>query len=150
MPWRRAWLPHPLQYSCLENPWTEEPDGLQSMVHKEPDTTKRLSTHSVNIIFRCTGKPHTHTNPQNSFIAWSKYWTHSISQVCLYLCKLSCVETQLHPCMHILSLATLMLSSYNADHYGPESLKYLLILCSPLQKQFFEPWSIRCIREGRN
>ena len=20
----------PLQYSCLENPWTEEPDGLQS------------------------------------------------------------------------------------------------------------------------
>ena len=21
----------PLQYSCLENPWTEEPDGLQSM-----------------------------------------------------------------------------------------------------------------------
>ena len=22
---------NPLQYSCLENPWTEEPDGLQSM-----------------------------------------------------------------------------------------------------------------------
>ena len=21
----------PLQYSCLENPWTGEPDGLQSM-----------------------------------------------------------------------------------------------------------------------
>ena len=21
----------PLQYSCLENPWTEEPGGLQSM-----------------------------------------------------------------------------------------------------------------------
>ena len=21
---------HPLQYSCLENPWTEEPGGLQS------------------------------------------------------------------------------------------------------------------------
>ena len=22
---------NPLQYSCLENPWTEEPSGLQSM-----------------------------------------------------------------------------------------------------------------------
>ena len=22
---------HPLQYSCLENPWTEEPGGLQSI-----------------------------------------------------------------------------------------------------------------------
>ena len=22
---------YPLQYSCLENPWTEEPSGLQSM-----------------------------------------------------------------------------------------------------------------------
>ena len=22
---------NPLQYSCLENPWTEEPGGLQSM-----------------------------------------------------------------------------------------------------------------------
>ena len=27
---------HRLQYSCLENPWTEEPGGLQSMAgHKE-------------------------------------------------------------------------------------------------------------------
>ena len=23
---------NPLQYSCLENPWTEEPGGLQSIV----------------------------------------------------------------------------------------------------------------------
>ena len=30
---------NPLHYSCLENPWTEEPGGLQSM-----DTTERLST----------------------------------------------------------------------------------------------------------
>ena len=22
---------NPVQYSCLENPWAEEPDGLQSM-----------------------------------------------------------------------------------------------------------------------
>ena len=22
---------YPLQYSCLKNPWTKEPDGLQSM-----------------------------------------------------------------------------------------------------------------------
>ena len=28
-PWGRKW--NPLQYSCLESPWTEEPGGLQSM-----------------------------------------------------------------------------------------------------------------------
>ena len=32
---------NPLQYSCLENPsWTKEPGGLQSMTHKESDTTE--------------------------------------------------------------------------------------------------------------
>ena len=31
----------PLQYSCLENPWTEEPGGLHSPgCRKEPDTTE--------------------------------------------------------------------------------------------------------------
>ena len=29
---------NPLQYSCLENPWTEEPGGLQSMRVTESDT----------------------------------------------------------------------------------------------------------------
>ena len=38
---------NPLQYSCLEIPWTEEPGGLQSMgVAKKLDTTERLSTHT--------------------------------------------------------------------------------------------------------
>ena len=32
---------YPFQYSCLENPWTEEPGGLQSIgSHKESDTTE--------------------------------------------------------------------------------------------------------------
>ena len=31
---------NPLQYSCLENPWTEEPGGLQSRGHKKPDTAE--------------------------------------------------------------------------------------------------------------
>ena len=26
---------HPLQYSCLENPWTEDPGGLQSGVEHD-------------------------------------------------------------------------------------------------------------------
>ena len=30
-----------LQYSCLENPWTEEPGGLQSMGSQESDTTQQ-------------------------------------------------------------------------------------------------------------
>ena len=44
----------PLQYSCLENPWTEEPDGLQSMgVTKRWNRMKRPSTHT---------HAHTHTH----------------------------------------------------------------------------------------
>ena len=30
---------NPLQYSCLEIPWTEEPGGLQSMGPQDSDTT---------------------------------------------------------------------------------------------------------------
>jgi len=30
-------------------PWTEKPDGLQSIVSKELDTTKRLSTLTVSL-----------------------------------------------------------------------------------------------------
>ena len=30
---------NPLQYSCLGNLWTEEPDGLQSVWSRELDTT---------------------------------------------------------------------------------------------------------------
>ena len=30
---------YPLQYSCLENPWTEEPSGLQSMGSQKVDIT---------------------------------------------------------------------------------------------------------------
>ena len=29
---------NPLQYSCLENPWTEEPSGIQSTGLHESDT----------------------------------------------------------------------------------------------------------------
>ena len=31
---------NPIQYSCLEIPWTEEPGGLQSMGLQESDTTE--------------------------------------------------------------------------------------------------------------
>ena len=31
---------NPLQYSCLENPWTEEPGGYSPWGCKESDTTK--------------------------------------------------------------------------------------------------------------
>ena len=35
----------PLHYSCLENPMTEEPSGLQAMGSEESDTTERLHFH---------------------------------------------------------------------------------------------------------
>ena len=34
---------NPPQYSCLENPWTEEPGGLQSLGLQELDTTEPLN-----------------------------------------------------------------------------------------------------------
>ena len=34
--------------------------GYSPWVHKELDMTERLSRHSMSVIFRCTGKPHTH------------------------------------------------------------------------------------------
>ena len=36
----------PLQYPCLENPWTEEPSGLQSMGSQSRTRVKGVSTHA--------------------------------------------------------------------------------------------------------
>ena len=44
---------NPLQYSCLGNPWTEEPGGLQSMgshVTEESGTTELLNNNKYAII----------------------------------------------------------------------------------------------------
>ena len=38
---------NPLQYSCLENPWTEELGGLQSMGRKESDMTEWFDIYPV-------------------------------------------------------------------------------------------------------
>ena len=38
-PWRRAWQPTPV-FLPGESPWTEEPGGLQWIVHKESDMTE--------------------------------------------------------------------------------------------------------------
>ena len=45
----------PLQYSCLENPWTEEPGRLQSMGSLRVGTTERLHFH---ISLSCIGGGH--------------------------------------------------------------------------------------------
>ena len=54
----------PLQYSCLENPWTEEPGGLQSMGLRLSDFTftfhfhaleKEMATHSGVFAWRIPG-----------------------------------------------------------------------------------------------
>ena len=51
MPWRRQGNPTPV-FLPGESPWTQEPDGLQSMVSQELDMTERLThTHT-----------HTHTH----------------------------------------------------------------------------------------
>ena len=37
---------NPFQYSCLENPWTEEPGRLQFMGCKKSDTIEHLTMHT--------------------------------------------------------------------------------------------------------
>ena len=37
-----------LQYSCLGNPWTEEPGGLQTRGSQELDTPERLDNNNNN------------------------------------------------------------------------------------------------------
>ena len=43
---------NPLQFSCLENPWTEEPGGLWG--YKESDRTGQISMHTGYIVTRKT------------------------------------------------------------------------------------------------
>ena len=52
-----------LQYSCLENSWTEEPGRLQSMDHKESDTTQH--THYT----------HTHLFDYKHIMAGLPWWS---------------------------------------------------------------------------
>ena len=37
---------NPLQYSCLENSWTEEPSRLNTWGHRQLDTVERMSTYT--------------------------------------------------------------------------------------------------------
>ena len=39
---------NPFQYSCLGNPWTEDPGGLQSMSLQKGHTTQQLNNNSFN------------------------------------------------------------------------------------------------------
>ena len=41
---------NPLQYSCLEIPWTEQSGRLQSMGHKDSDATQQLSSVQYSIV----------------------------------------------------------------------------------------------------
>ena len=47
----------PLQYSCLENPWMEEPGRLQSMGSLRVDTTERLHFHFLLSCIEGNGNP---------------------------------------------------------------------------------------------
>ena len=66
IPWRRIWQPTPV--SCLENPWTEEPGGLQSMVWLR-------AGHDWNDL--------AHTQPQTT-VSWELvfFWATGISSHC--------------------------------------------------------------------
>ena len=44
---------NPLQYPCLENPWTEEPGGLQSIASQESDMTEWLSHTTSEGVIHC-------------------------------------------------------------------------------------------------
>ena len=75
---------NPLQYSCLEIPWTGEPGGTTPWVVKESDTTEWLSTNArcsrLFLYFPC---PRPGTNHTTKHLApfrnedLSIRWTHS-------------------------------------------------------------------------
>ena len=55
---------NPPQYSCLENPWTEESGGLQSTGSQSQTRLRRLSTHAC----ASPGSPHHHFQHRPSCI----------------------------------------------------------------------------------
>ena len=76
-----------LQYSCLENPWMEEPDGLQSMGSLKSDTTERLHFHfSLSCIGEGNGNPLWCSfleNPRDGGAWWAAIYgvTQSLTQL---------------------------------------------------------------------
>ena len=52
IPWRRRWQRAPV--FLPGNPWTEELGGLQSMDHKESDTTEHTHTYTHTHILKVT------------------------------------------------------------------------------------------------
>ena len=74
----------PLQYSCLENPWTEEPGGLQSMGLRLSDFTftfhfhvleKEMATHSGVLAWRIPGTVESGGLPSMGLHRVGHYWS---------------------------------------------------------------------------
>ena len=78
-----------LQYSCLENPWTEEPVRLQSgggvaRVTKSQTRLKRLNMHIlISTVYHHSQHP-----------TWPAFWTASVIQKSLGFFK--CRQIQVH------------------------------------------------------
>ena len=58
---------NPLQYTCLEIPWTEEPDG--PWVHKESGTAKELNNNKIRSLIPEKGFPGGSDGKESAFKA---------------------------------------------------------------------------------
>ena len=68
---------NPLQYSCLEIPWTEEPRRPESMVHKESHKNVHTPIYTKNTV--CIYQIYTEFSekvmaPHSSTLAWKIPW----------------------------------------------------------------------------
>ena len=67
-----------LQYSCLGNPWTEEPGGLQSPGScgaAESGRTEHSSIHANTRVFAAVGNAHAHCQMLSSVRLFASLWT---------------------------------------------------------------------------
>ena len=90
--WIRSWVGkiprgehgNPLQYSCLENPWTEKPGGLQSMESQRVRHNWETNTLTFTILEECRGVPSTRVGRPGI-----QYPPSFVLDKSLHLCKLS-------------------------------------------------------------
>ena len=90
--WIRSWVGkipggehgNPLQYSCLENPWVEEPGGLQSMESQRVRHNWETNTFTFTILEECRGVPSTWVGRPGI-----QYPPSFVLDKSLHLCKLS-------------------------------------------------------------
>ena len=74
---------NPLQYPCLENPWTEEPAGLQSTGSQRVSMTEQLTILHYQRCMWVSNSLHLHSH----FLFFNYYYYYSHHSKCEVVCN---------------------------------------------------------------